>query len=139
MFNDISKPAPPLPETTFNEISPEISLLNPLTRRGHGPGLIVLLPAGHELSAIKEGVPSVAIKWAEEGYTVVGISGFAGDASRTLKKALDAFDDHEKCEPKGNVGLLCTYQRYTVPKCIDRLTVPEQHTTPPSGRKPPQL
>lgn len=107
MFNDISKPAPPLPETTVKQIESGLTLLHPLTRRGHGPGLIVLLPSEHEFSAIKEGVPSLPIKWAEEGYTVVGVSNFGTDAKQTLQKGLDALEKCHECQPKDKVGLVC--------------------------------
>ena len=107
MFNDITKPAPPLPETVVKEISSELTLLQPLTRRGHGPGIIVLLPPQHDFSAIKEGVPSLPIKWAEEGYTVVGVSSLAKNAESTLQQALDALKACDKCEPKDKVGLVC--------------------------------
>jgi hypothetical protein len=107
MFNDITKPAPPLPRTTAKEIQPDIKLLHPLTRRGSGPGLIVLLPSKDDFLSITEGVPSIPIKWAEEGYTVVGVSDLGDDVKATLKTALRALEACHECSPKEKVGLVC--------------------------------
>ncbi|KPI35644.1 uncharacterized protein AB675_4740 [Cyphellophora attinorum] len=106
MFNDITKPAPPLPRTTAKEIQPDIKLLHPLTRRGSGPGLIVLLPSKDDFLSITDGVPSIPVKWAEEGYTVVGVSDLGDDVKATLKTALDALEACHECSPKEKVGLV---------------------------------
>jgi carboxymethylenebutenolidase len=107
MFNDITKPAPPLPRITAKEIHPDIKLLHPLTRRGSGPGLIILLPSKGDFLSINEGVPSLPIKWAEEGYTVVGVSDFGDDVKATLKTALNALEACHECMPKEKIGLVC--------------------------------
>lgn len=108
MYNDISKPPPPLPTADLQEIAPGISVLPPLSRRGHGPGIVILTAQSDEPLAIHEGVPSHLIKWAEEGYTVANITTqVSGDASDSLKKALDALNAESKCEPKGVVGIVC--------------------------------
>lgn len=110
MFNDISKPPPSLPSTELREITPGVSLLGPLSRRGIGPGVIILTPDFQDSLAIKEGVPAPMLKWAEEGYTVVEIQAKAltgtGKSPLIIKSALEALSGCEKCEPKDKVGLV---------------------------------
>lgn len=111
MFNDISKPPPPLPVTEITAIVPGVSLLRPLSRRGFGPGVIILTSDLEDSLAIKEGVPAPMLKWAEEGYTVIEIQAKAlttstGKEEALIKSALDALSGCEKCEPKDKVGLV---------------------------------
>ncbi|KAI1376817.1 hypothetical protein F4677DRAFT_418073 [Hypoxylon crocopeplum] len=105
MFNDITKPPPPLPSIQYEELAPGIGLLLPLSRRGHGPGLITLVADTTDQLTIAEGVPSTLIKWAEEGYAVVEIQQRAFSPA-ALKRALEALSHTDKCEPKGKVGLV---------------------------------
>ena len=110
MYADISKPAPPLPTAQIQKLQPGVSLLPPLSRRGLGPGLIVLTGASQDPLAFHEGVPSPLVKWSEEGYTVVQLepSAFAGRSSEeALKEAAAALAQTDKCEPKDRIGLVC--------------------------------
>lgn len=114
MFNDISKPPPPLPSPALTALGPGASLLRPLSRRGTGPGIILLTADAEDPLAIRDGVPSPLVKWAEEGYTVVEIQARAllradgGDdgAQQVLKSAVEALVGCDKCEPKDKVGLV---------------------------------
>ena len=83
--------------------------MKPLTRRGHGPGLIIITPDSTDPLAIVEGVPSFLIKWAEEGYTVVEIqaSAVSGGAADLLKAAVDALKSCDSCTPADKIGLIC--------------------------------
>ncbi|RFN49796.1 carboxymethylenebutenolidase [Fusarium flagelliforme] len=108
MFADITKPPNPLPALQLKEIRPGVSLLPPLSRRGHGPGLVVLTPTSENILEIKDGVPSVLIKWAEEGYTVVQIDGstFATvNNGNVLSEALDAMRQCEQYD-EGKMGIV---------------------------------
>lgn len=109
MFADISKPPKPLPSATLQTIRPGISLLAPLTRRGHGPGLIVLSADSDTPVHIAEGVPSPLMKWSEEGYAVVEIQSRALGEGDVLADALAALSKCEQCQPKEKVGLVCTF------------------------------
>lgn len=98
-------PLPPLPAPQCNKIAPGLTLLLPLSRRGTGPGLIILVP---ELSkgnlTIDEGIPFPFIKWAEESYTVVEIETSIlkdlDNAEKLLRLAVDIFSRCDQCEPK---------------------------------------
>lgn len=58
--------------------------------------------------ALKEGVPSNLMKWAEEGYTVVEICASAcNDSHESLGLALKELSDCAVCQPKDKVGLVC--------------------------------
>lgn len=107
MYVDISKPPPPLPTPHLTEIAPGLSLLQPLSRRGYGPGLIIVVPDS-EISnlTIKDGVPSPLIKWAEESYTVVEIQEKALASKDVLKTAAEWVQKSDKCEPREGVGLI---------------------------------
>lgn len=108
MFNDITKPPPPLPSPDLTQVAPGVSLLRPLSRRGSGPGIIILTADYEDSLAIREGVPSPLVKWAEEGYTVVEVQARALVAAeaQVVKSAVDALAGCEKCEPKDKVGLV---------------------------------
>lgn len=67
MYTDISQPAPPLPKSGLKEIRSNINILAPLSRRGHGPGLLILVPDHNYQLDITEGVPSPILKWARGG------------------------------------------------------------------------
>lgn len=108
MYNDITKPAPPLPSPELTEVIPGVRLLRPLSRRGTGPGVIILGSDHHDSLAIEQGVPSPSVKWAEEGYAVVEIQAkaFAAGKNDLVQHAVEALQECEKCEPKDKVGLV---------------------------------
>uniref|UniRef100_A0A093ULB5 Carboxymethylenebutenolidase n=1 Tax=Talaromyces marneffei PM1 TaxID=1077442 RepID=A0A093ULB5_TALMA len=106
MFVDISKPPPPLPVPRCTAISPGVSLLQPLSRRGTGPGMIIVVPDSTQSNlSIIEGVPSPLIKWAEESYTVVEIQESA-ISSDIIQRAIKALFESESCVPKEKVGIV---------------------------------
>lgn len=140
-YNDITKPPPPLPSVNLKELKPGVSLLLPLTRRGYGPGLIVLTTDTSDPLAIKDGVPSHLVKWAEEGYAVVGIEerAFAasGDVSTLLLTlAVDALAKCDKCEPKGIIGLVGTFS-FTIPLMVVLFDLANIYPVPFSLRPKP--
>jgi carboxymethylenebutenolidase len=99
-------PSSKLPTPKPVELAAGLTLLHPLSRRGCGPGLIVLtsgrIPSGVRLEG---GVPSPLMKWAEEGYTVVEVHGDTFDKA-ALSLALTGLARCESCQPKEKVGLL---------------------------------
>ena len=108
MFADISQPPPPLPTPDLKTLRPGVSLLPPLSRRGIGPGLIILTRDSENLLDTRQGVPSSPIKWAEEGYTVVQIDEATlsdESAQRVLEEAAEALKGCDKHEAGGKIGL----------------------------------
>lgn len=117
MYADITKPPAPLPTPQLKNIRPGILLLPPLSRRGHGPGLILLAHSSVDPLRIDQGVPSELIKWAEEGYTVVKLEPNAFESFESLdviNEAVGALNQCEKCD-KGKIGLVGMSN--TVPRC----------------------
>ncbi|KAJ4253309.1 hypothetical protein NW762_010464 [Fusarium torreyae] len=108
MFEDITKPPKPLPTPELKVVRPGISLLPPLSRRGRGPGLIVITPDSQDPLKIEDGVPSVLIKWAEEGYTVVQVESSVfkeTNSQPVIREALQALLECDKLD-KGSIGLV---------------------------------
>ncbi|KAH7148450.1 hypothetical protein EDB81DRAFT_463505 [Dactylonectria macrodidyma] len=96
-----------LPQTQLTELQPGVTLLAPLSRRGHGPGIILLTADSADQVSIKEGVPSASVKWAEEGFAVAEIQATALAAgTAVLKTAFDALKEHEKCDSTDKIGLV---------------------------------
>lgn len=105
-------PVPALPARQYEHIAPGVMLLRPLSRKGTGPGLIVLPSENtntYDGLDIREGVPSPLVKWAEEGYTVVEIAATALsnlDAD-PFPLAFSALQQCDACTPKEKTGLVC--------------------------------
>lgn len=103
----------PLPQPQLKQIGTGLSLLPPLSRKGKGPGIIVLVPEIDNSStatnlSIVDGVPSSLIKWAEEGYTVVEIRKQAWSNGKTpLLEAVSQLAQCDACQPKDVVGIVC--------------------------------
>ncbi|PVH80890.1 hypothetical protein DL98DRAFT_490589, partial [Cadophora sp. DSE1049] len=108
LYGDITQPPPALPQPQLTQRRKGVSLLLPLSRRGHGPGLIILVPDHDKQLSIEEGIPSPLIKWAEEGYVVVEIqsSAVAGAEESVLGEAVNAIKACEKCNQKEKMGLV---------------------------------
>lgn len=84
---------------------PTCFLLPPLTRRGAGPSMIIVLPDGPPSQPIQgNGVPAPSFKWAEEGYTVIEIRESALDQENVLLYAIETLALHEKCTSNDVIG-----------------------------------
>lgn len=107
MGSTIDIPLQPLPVPRTETVASGLSLIPPLSRRGSGPGMIVLVPDGtpHAIN-IDKGAPSPALKWAEESYTVIEIRESALDEGDPLVRAIEELSKYEKCTPKDAVGLV---------------------------------
>ncbi|SPJ74476.1 related to dienelactone hydrolase and related enzymes [Fusarium torulosum] len=109
MYADISKPPASLPSIKLEVLRPGLSLLWPLSRRGHSPGLIILSTTREDPVAFYDGIPSSMVKWADEGYAVVQIevAGFEGEESEVvLREAIETLRQCEKCELNDKIGLV---------------------------------
>lgn len=115
-----SEPPKPVPPQKPEEIAQGITLLRPLSRKGHGPGLIILAPPPAQdnnnpttsSKEIQNGIPSLRMKWAEEGYCVAQIqphacSSSSSSSSSVLQIAVQALQACAECEPKEKMGIVC--------------------------------
>ncbi|EHA19891.1 hypothetical protein ASPNIDRAFT_179656 [Aspergillus niger ATCC 1015] len=90
-----------------NRTRPNSFLLSPLTRRGVGPGMIIVLPDGISGQLIEDhSAPPPSVKWAEEGYTVIQICESALSQETVLCQAVEELAQHDKCTPNDIIGLI---------------------------------
>jgi carboxymethylenebutenolidase len=103
-----------LPTAELKEFAPGVSLLPPLTRRGYGPGLIIMLPNGTPSykeggTLCEDGVPPPLLKWSEEGYAVVQILGNAFEQAGTTKEllnlAISGLKNCPECHEEDGIGM----------------------------------
>ncbi|KJX92560.1 hypothetical protein TI39_contig5841g00026 [Zymoseptoria brevis] len=97
----------PVPPMKPEQIAEGVTLIRPLSRKGVGPGIILLVSDQQSDTPIEieNGIPSLRMKWAEEGYCVVEIRPQA--SSSALKTAVEKLDACQECEPKDKMGLVC--------------------------------
>nr|GAT46223.1 predicted protein [Mycena chlorophos] len=109
---------PSAPQTILAE---GIVLQPPLSRRGTGPGIVAFLPpdSAFQLSSKPAPLdPPPTVKWAEEGYAVVGIVG--GDVASNLKIALNAFLALQELDTKDKFAVL-VYDPTVLPRVVSAL------------------
>jgi carboxymethylenebutenolidase len=93
------------------QISPHIKLQPPLSRLGHGPGLVLVLDHYALIEKSEKHLdPPPLQKWAEEGFAVAQmlVPGKAEDGGEfNLQKAIDELKKLEGFDD-GPVGVICT-------------------------------
>lgn len=109
-MGDIEAPLP-LPVTSLKRLAPGVTLSKPLSRKGVGPGLIVLVPETGVLDSsslqIENGVPSPLMKWCEESYTVIEILEEAFHAGADpISIAITELSKAESCQPADMIGVI---------------------------------
>ncbi|KAL2173119.1 uncharacterized protein P884DRAFT_233152 [Thermothelomyces heterothallicus CBS 202.75] len=76
----MSAPSTQRPSATCVQVTPDISIQPPLSRRGNGPGLVLVVSKNLDLSSYEKTLdPPPLQKWAEEGYSVAQVR--IGDGS----------------------------------------------------------
>ncbi|KAK5625218.1 hypothetical protein RRF57_000934 [Xylaria bambusicola] len=116
----------PLPSAPTIQLAGHATLQPPLTRRGYGPGLVVITPGdppspsesmpkdGQEGSLKTKTLdPMPQKKWAEEGYAVVQLTPEDGkqgddgwDIATALNQAIETLEKLETCNVKDRFGLI---------------------------------
>ena len=98
----------PLPSAKPFNASDHVVIQPPLTRRGYGPALIILVPAGLNLDGSSKTLdPPPLQKWAEEGYAVAQITVGESSFGHELMVAFKALDRLPGCEDARKVGVIC--------------------------------
>ncbi|KAF9569437.1 NTF2-like protein [Agrocybe pediades] len=98
-----------LPSAPLITLAPNVVLQPPLSRRGTGPGIIVILPENIELStsSTKPLDPEPVLKWAEEGFAVVGITATPDLlVEQALKQSVDALVALDEVDVKDKVAVI---------------------------------
>ena len=101
-------PLPSAPLQTLSE-TPSIVLQPPLTRRGTGPGLIIILPPSLAFQPNPKGKPldpEPVQKWAEEGFAVVGITATETELEGAMAIAVKGLERLEEVDIKDKIAVL---------------------------------
>ena len=116
MMGEATLPSPPVGPTSYpspQQISSHITLQAPLSRRGKGPSLILVLDHYALLEASEKHLdPPPLQKWAEEGFAVVQllVPGKTEDGGELpLDKALKILKECDACIFGKGVGVVCEY------------------------------
>lgn len=100
----------PLPSAKPVNVSSSVTIQPPLTRRGHGPGLALVVPSAVDLNGSDKTLdPPPIQKWAEEGYAVAQITLTEGDGSKfkaNFEEAVDALSKLKECDSVEKIGLI---------------------------------
>jgi hypothetical protein len=97
-------------------VASNIMLQTPLSRKGKGPGLLIILPDDYkpqDQGKYKKTLdPEPLQKWAEEGFAVVEVK-FVLDEMRSSKdmlaRSLEALKEMPECVSDGGVGVIGTF------------------------------
>ncbi|KAF2874971.1 dienelactone hydrolase-like protein [Massariosphaeria phaeospora] len=96
-------------------VSPHLTLQPPLSRRGHGPGLILIVDFYALLEKSEKSVdPPPLQKWAEEGFAVVQLQvpGKAEDGGEfPLQRAIEILRGCKGCDQEQGFGLISYLSR----------------------------
>ncbi|KAK9777754.1 putative SnoaL-like domain-containing protein [Seiridium cardinale] len=102
-----------LPSAPIITLAPNASLQPPLSRRGHGPGIVIVDTGLPESPAEKTVDPVPQKKWAEEGYAVArltyakaGTADGAWPIETALEQAVDALAKLDTCDTKNKFALI---------------------------------
>ncbi|KAK4446910.1 hypothetical protein QBC34DRAFT_410598 [Podospora aff. communis PSN243] len=100
---------PSLPNAAPIKVTPAITIQPPLSRRGTGPGLILIVSSDLDLDSHKKTLdPPPLQKWAEESYAVAQITvrRDATELRRQLDVALAELHKLKECESTDKVGVV---------------------------------
>jgi carboxymethylenebutenolidase len=91
------------------QISPHLTLQTPLSRRGHGPGLILVLNHYAPIEKSEKSLdPPPLQKWAEEGFAVAQVLSPGKEEEFPLRRALEELGRLEECTGVDEgVGVVC--------------------------------
>ncbi len=98
------------PSARCFEVTPQLSIQPPLSRRGSGPGLVLVVSADLNLSWHEKSLdPPPLRKWAEEGYAVaqILINDGVADVAAQLGTAVAELEKLPEClgDKFGLVGM----------------------------------
>ena len=100
-----------LPSAKPYDVTENVVAQAPLTRRGHGPALVLLVPEGLNLNSSPNTLdPPPLQKWAEEGWAVAQITIEKGENAsipRHIEDALKALSQMKECDTIDRVGVIC--------------------------------
>ncbi|OJJ43490.1 hypothetical protein ASPZODRAFT_102831 [Penicilliopsis zonata CBS 506.65] len=128
------------------QLTPRLAIQAPLSRQGHGPGMLIVRSAIAPEQAQKHETldPDPLQKWAEESYVVAQIEASEDHATirEDIHAAVKALESHEKCSKPGAIGLV-VYGPLSIPglteaidTCDEIMAVVSYGALPTTPRKP---
>ncbi|KAK0620664.1 carboxymethylenebutenolidase [Immersiella caudata] len=114
---------PSLPNAAPLQVTPKITIQPPLSRRGTGPGLVLIVSSDLNLSSHEKTLdPPPLQKWAEESYAVaqIAIGRDASGLSGQIGVALAELQKLPECEGADKVGAIA-HDSVITPKVDDTL------------------
>ncbi|KAK9311429.1 hypothetical protein V1522DRAFT_358731 [Lipomyces starkeyi] len=112
-----------LPSAPVSQLAHNAVIQPPLSRRGHGPGLVIIIPESHcDISCKVALDPHPMQKWAEEGFAIVRVSFSAEplhsniwDIGQALKLGVAAFKSLLECDVKDKFAVLIYGSKFDFP------------------------
>ena len=104
----------PLPNAPCVRVNSRITIQPPLSRRGFGPGLLLVVDEALSLERHDKTLdPPPLLKWAEEGYAVAQIlaPSTPGSLGENLGVALAELKKLESCQPRDKLSLIGEWAR----------------------------
>ncbi|OHE95489.1 carboxymethylenebutenolidase [Colletotrichum orchidophilum] len=84
-----------------------VTIQPPLSRRGHGPGLIIVVEEGINLSKHDKILdPPPSQKWAEEGFAVAQVVVAHGAEAGQITSAIASLRELDSCDDKDKFGVI---------------------------------
>jgi len=126
MYYDPSSPSEqpvPLPSAPLVVLSETEILQPPLSRRGTGPGIILVLPRSEDLNLRIKGAPPLdpepVQKWAEEGFAVAAVTPDSPEWSfeQPLKRSADALLSLKELDTRDKFAVI-VYDPKTAPSIM---------------------
>ncbi|KAH9484921.1 hypothetical protein JR316_0001823 [Psilocybe cubensis] len=110
----------PLPSAPRVTLAPNVFLQPPLSRRGIGPGLVLFLPdISFSPGVTKPLDPEPILKWAEEGFAVVGIVNSEGlNVEKALTQGVKALSELSQVDIKDKFAVI-VYEPTLIPIVSD--------------------
>lgn len=105
----------PLPSAPLVHINDRVVLQAPLSRRGTGPGIVIVLPNPSQISrnegSTKPLDPEPVLKWAEEGFAVAEVTNLDEDEKfkaleNNFRLAVDKLEALETVDVKGKFAVI---------------------------------
>jgi carboxymethylenebutenolidase len=107
---DVEETPVPLPSAPARPLEGGIVLQPPLSRRGHGPGILIIGQKETLLQGTEHILdPPPLQKWAEEGYAVlaVGLPLQGETLKAAVERGIQALKDLAECDVKDKFGMIC--------------------------------
>lgn len=100
-----------------HHLGDRLTIQKPLSRRGRGPGLLILTPESYTSRTDRKALdPEPIQKWAEESFVVVNVTipehalkAGEADLQACLESGIKALKSSPECTDSDKLGLICMF------------------------------